>query len=59
VTSSGASILVANLVMATVLLHMGRVFASGATSTAWANWLIGLGLIAITLRLIFGTRSSN
>ena len=45
---------VANLVMATVLLHMGRVFVTGAYKRPReANWLIGLGLLAVTLGLIF------
>jgi quinol-cytochrome oxidoreductase complex cytochrome b subunit len=45
---------VANLVMATVLLHMGRIFVTGAYKRPReANWLIGLGLMAVTLGLIF------
>ena len=45
---------VANLVMATVLLHMGRVFVTGAYKRPReANWLIGLGLLGVTLGLIF------
>lgn len=45
---------VANLVMATVLLHMGRVFVTGAYKRPReANWLIGLGLLAVTLGLVF------
>ncbi|MES2210572.1 MAG: cytochrome b N-terminal domain-containing protein [Chloroflexota bacterium] len=45
---------VANIVMATVLLHMGRVFATGAYKRPReANWLIGLGLLGITLGLTF------
>jgi len=45
---------VANIVMATVLLHMGRVFATGSYKRPReANWLIGLGLLAITLGLVF------
>ncbi|MBI2778127.1 MAG: cytochrome bc complex cytochrome b subunit [Chloroflexi bacterium] len=45
---------VANIVMATVLLHMGRVFATGSYKRPReANWLIGLGLLAVTLGLIF------
>lgn len=44
----------ANLVMATVLLHMGRVFVTGAYKRPReGNWLIGLGLLAVTLGLIF------
>jgi len=45
---------VANLVMATVLLHMGRVFVTGAYKRPReANWLIGVGLLAVTLGLVF------
>ena len=45
---------VANIVMATVLLHMGRVFATGAYKRPReANWLIGLGLLGVTLGLTF------
>lgn len=45
---------VANIVMATVLLHMGRVFVTGAYKRPReANWLIGLGLLAVTLGLVF------
>ncbi len=45
---------VANIVMATVLLHMGRVFATGSYKRPReANWLIGLGLLGITLGLTF------
>lgn len=45
---------VANIVMATVLLHMGRVFVTGAYKRPReANWLIGLGLLGMTLGLIF------
>ena len=44
----------ANLVMATVLLHLGRVYATGAYKRPReVNWLIGLGLLAVTLGLIF------
>ena len=44
----------ANVVMATVLLHMGRVYATGAYKRPReGNWLIGLGLVALTLGLIF------
>ena len=50
----GVHFWVANLVMATVLLHLGRVFASGAYKRPReVNWLIGVGLLAITLGLIF------
>jgi ubiquinol-cytochrome c reductase cytochrome b subunit len=45
---------VANIVMATVLLHMGRVFVTGSYKRPReANWLIGLGLLGVTLGLIF------
>ncbi len=45
---------VANIVMATVLLHMGRVFVTGSYKRPReANWLIGVGLLAATLGLIF------
>ncbi|MBI2763678.1 MAG: cytochrome b N-terminal domain-containing protein [Chloroflexi bacterium] len=45
---------VANLVMATVLLHMGRVFVTGAYKRPReANWLIGVGLLGVTFGLIF------
>lgn len=45
---------VANIVMATVLLHMGRVFVTGSYKRPReANWLIGVGLLAVTLGLIF------
>ncbi len=44
----------ANMVMAAVLLHLGRIYATGAYKRPReANWLIGLGLLAITLGLIF------
>jgi quinol-cytochrome oxidoreductase complex cytochrome b subunit len=44
----------ANVVMATVLLHLGRIYATGAYKRPReANWLIGLGLLAVTLGLIF------
>ncbi len=50
----GVHFWVANLVMATVLLHMGRIFVTGAYKRPReANWLIGLGLLAVTLGLIF------
>ena len=40
--------------MATVLLHMGRVFVTGSYKRPReANWLIGLGLLAVTLGLVF------
>jgi len=45
---------VANIVMATVLVHMGRVFTTGSYKRPReANWLIGLGLLGVTLGLIF------
>jgi quinol-cytochrome oxidoreductase complex cytochrome b subunit len=45
---------VSNIVMATVLLHMGRVFVTGSYKRPReANWLIGLGLLGTTLGLIF------
>ena len=45
---------VANIVMATVLLHMGRVFVTASYKRPReANWLIGLGLLGTTLGLIF------
>lgn len=45
---------VANIVMATVLLHMGRVFVTGSYKRPReANWLIGLGLLGVTLGSIF------
>ena len=44
----------ANIVMATVLLHLGRVFTTGAYKRPReANWLIGLGMLGLTLALIF------
>lgn len=50
----GVHFWVANIVMATVLLHMGRVFATGSYKRPReANWLIGLGLLAVTLGLVF------
>ena len=50
----GVHFWVANIVMATVLLHMGRVFATGAYKRPReANWLIGLGLLGVTLGLTF------
>ena len=45
---------VANIVMATVLLHLGRVYVTGSYKRPReANWLIGVGLLAVTLGLIF------
>ena len=50
----GVHFWVANIVMATVLLHMGRVFVTGSYKRPReANWLIGLGLLGVTLGLIF------
>lgn len=44
----------ANIVMATVLLHLGRVVATGTYKRPReGNWLIGLGLLAMTLGLVF------
>lgn len=44
----------ANLVMVTVLLHLARVFVTGAYKRPReANWLIGLSLLATTLGLLF------
>jgi len=44
----------ANIVMATVLLHLGRIFVTGSYKRPReVNWLIGLGLLAVTLGLIF------
>ena len=45
---------VANIVMATVLLHMGRVSVTGSYKRPReANWLIGLALLGVTLGLLF------
>lgn len=50
----GVHFWVANMVMATVLLHLCRVFTTGAYKRPReANWLIGLGLLGVTLGLIF------
>jgi ubiquinol-cytochrome c reductase cytochrome b subunit len=44
----------ANIVMATVLLHLGRIFVTGAYKRPReANWLIGVALLAVTLGLMF------
>ncbi len=44
----------ANVVMATLLLHLGRVVVTGSYKRPReANWLIGLGLLATTLGLLF------
>ncbi len=43
-----------NVVMATVLLHLGRIFVTGSYKRPReANWLIGLALLAVTLGLVF------
>jgi ubiquinol-cytochrome c reductase cytochrome b subunit len=45
---------VSNIVMATILLHLGRIFGTGSYKRPReANWLIGLALLAVTLGLIF------
>lgn len=50
----GVHFWVSNIVMATVLLHMGRIFATGSYKRPReANWLIGLGLLGVTLGLVF------
>ena len=50
----GVHFWVSNIVMATVLLHLGRVFVTGSYKRPReANWLIGLGLLGMTLGLIF------
>ncbi|NJD29488.1 MAG: cytochrome bc complex cytochrome b subunit [Chloroflexi bacterium] len=50
----GVHFWVSNIVMATVLLHMGRVFTTGSYKRPReANWLIGLGLLGVTLGLVF------
>ncbi len=44
----------ANIVMATILLHLGRIFVTGSYKRPReANWLVGLSLLAITMGLIF------
>lgn len=44
----------ANIVMATVLLHLGRIFVTGSYKRPReANWLIGVGLLATTLGMMF------
>ncbi len=43
-----------NIVMATVLLHLGRIFVTGSYKRPReVNWLFGLGLLGITMGLIF------
>jgi len=50
----GVHFWVANIVAATVLLHLGRVFVSGAYKRPReANWLIGVGLLLVTMGLLF------
>lgn len=50
----GVHFWVANIVMATVLLHMARIFVTGSYKRPReANWLIGLGLLGVTLGLTF------
>ncbi|MFV2063694.1 MAG: cytochrome b N-terminal domain-containing protein [Chloroflexota bacterium] len=50
----GVHFWVANVVMATVLLHMGRVFVTASYKRPREfNWLIGLGLLALTVGLVF------
>jgi len=50
----GVHFWVSNIVMATVLLHLGRIFVTGSYKRPReANWLCGLGLLAVTLGLIF------
>lgn len=44
----------ANIVMATVLLHLGRIFTTASYKRPReVNWLIGLGLLAVTVGLLF------
>ena len=44
----------ANIVMGTVLLHLGRIFTTASYKRPReVNWLIGLGLLAVTLGLLF------
>jgi quinol-cytochrome oxidoreductase complex cytochrome b subunit len=44
----------ANLVMVTVLLHLSRVFFTASYKRPReANWLVGLGLLAVTLGFVF------
>ena len=50
----GVHFWVSNIVMATILLHLGRIFVTGSYKRPReANWLIGLGLLAVTMGLIF------
>lgn len=44
----------ANLVVLTLLLHLGRVFTTGSYKRPReANWLIGLGLLAVVFGFVF------
>lgn len=44
----------ANIVMGTVLLHLGRIFTTASYKRPReVNWLIGLGLLAVTVGLLF------
>jgi quinol-cytochrome oxidoreductase complex cytochrome b subunit len=44
----------ANVVMATVLLHLGRIVVTGSYKRPReANWLIGVGLLLTTLAMLF------
>jgi len=44
----------ANFVVVSVLLHLGRVFATGSYKRPREiNWLVGVGLLAITLGFVF------
>jgi len=44
----------ANIVMATVLLHLGRIFVTGSYKRPReVNWLIGVALLATTLAMLF------
>ncbi len=44
----------ANLVVVTVLLHLIRIFTTGSYKRPReANWLVGLGLLAVTLGFVF------
>jgi ubiquinol-cytochrome c reductase cytochrome b subunit len=44
----------ANLVVITLLLHVLRVFATGAyRAPRELNWIVGVGLLAVTLGLVF------
>jgi len=44
----------ANLVIITILLHLARIFVTGSYKRPReANWLVGLGLLGVTLGFIF------